>query len=300
MLAVFLEVVLPVALVAIIGGAVGRWRGVSVAPLSALTFYLFSPSLVFYSMMTTQVSAGLSLRIFAVLGITYVGMYIAASLWSWGRHHDAPMRAAFAIGATTPNLGNMGIPVAQLAFGSAGLEIAVLNFVAGNVISNSAGVAIASTVRGGTNFEVLRAPLRYPYIYAAAAGLLINISGIDLPVTLEAPARTLASASIPVMLVVLGLQLQNAGGRDYLLDTLVVNLGRLIIAPGVAWLAAGALGLEGVTRGTVVVLAAMPTAVIATIIATEFGALPAFVTRIVVTTTLSAMLTLSLLIYLVR
>jgi predicted permease len=44
----------------------------------------------------------------------------------------------------------------------------------------------------------------------------------------------------------------------------------------------------------------MPTAVVATILATEFKAQPAFVTRVVVTTTLASMLSLTLVITLVR
>ena len=63
---------------------------------------------------------------------------------------------------------------------------------------------------------------------------------------------------------------------------------------------ATALGLDGYIRGTLVVLSAMPTAVIVTIMATEFKAQPAFVTRVVVTTTLACMLTLSVLISIVR
>jgi malate permease and related proteins len=79
-----------------------------------------------------------------------------------------------------------------------------------------------------------------------------------------------------------------------------VNLGRLLLAPGAALLACIALGVEGLNRSAIIVLTAMPTAVIAIIIATEFRANPAFVTRIVVTTTFASMLTLSLLIYLVE
>jgi predicted permease len=230
----------------------------------------------------------------------YAAMYVVASIWSMTRRHDPTLRAAFALGATTPNSGNMGLPVAQLAFGDAGLDVAVMNFVVGAVLANSAGIAIASMATGGSRIEALRAPLRYPAVYAAVAGVIVNVSGIDLPVTIEAPASSLAGAAVPTMLVVLGLQLQNAGGREHLLDTVVVNLVRLLVAPGVAWLVCSAVGFEGITRGTLVVLAAMPTAVIATILATEFRAQPAFVTRIVVTTTLSSMLTLTLLITLVR
>jgi predicted permease len=144
------------------------------------------------------------------------------------------------------------------------------------------------------------APFRYPSLYAAALGIAVNVAGVDLPVTVEAPVESLALAAVPTMLVVLGLQLQDMGGREDLVDTAAVNLMRLVVAPAVAWLTASALGLAGVERGTLVVLAAMPVAVISTILATEFRAEPAFVTRVVVTSTLLSMLSLTVLIALVR
>ena len=74
----------------------------------------------------------------------------------------------------------------------------------------------------------------------------------------------------------------------------------LLTVPAAAWAVASAVGLDGPTRATLTVLAAMPAAVIATIIATEYGARPAFVTRVVVTSTLASMATLTVLITLVR
>lgn len=299
MLKVFLEIVLPVALVAIAGGLVGRWRKIPVAPLSGLVFYLFAPALVFHSMQTTQLSADVSVKIIAVMMVTFVAMYLFSAIWSTIVGHEAPMRAAFALGATTPNVGNMGLPVAMLAFGTAGLDIAVMNFVIGATFASSLGIAIAS-MAGGSPREALRAPFRYPILYAGAASLVMNATGIMLPITLDAPISSLAAAAVPVMLAVLGLQLQHAIGRDHFVDTVSVNAGRLLLAPVVAWFGCTALGLDGVPRATLTVLSAMPTAVIATIIATEFRAVPAFVTRVVVTSTLLSMLTLTALITIVR
>ena len=300
MLRVFFEVVLPVALVAVLGGFVGRWRKVPVPPISALAFYLFSPALVFHSLATTDVSAEVSMKIVLVMLASYVVMYAASTLWSLIMRHPAPMRAAFALGATTPNVGNMGLPVALLAFGQPGLQIAVMNFVAGALLVNSAGLVIASTAGGIRWGELWRVPFRYPALYAAIGGVLVNVTNVTLPLAIDAPITSLSNAAVPVMLVVLGLQLRDAGGRDHILDTVAVNIGRLTIAPVVAWFAATALGLAGDVRGTLVVLAAMPTAVIVTIMATEFNAEPNFVTRIVVTTTLACMLTLTVLISIVR
>ena len=300
MLRVFFEVVLPVALVAILGGIVGRWRGVPVVPVSALAFYLFSPALVFHSLATTTVSADVSVKVVLVMLASFVAMYAAATLWSFLAHHEPPMRAALALGATSPNVGNMGLPVALLAFGQPGLQIAVMNFVAGALLVNSAGLLIASTA-GGVNWgQLWRVPFRYPALYAALAGVTVNVWDVQLPAAIDTPLTSLSGAAVPVMLVVLGLQLRDAGGREHIVDTIAVNVARLTIAPIVAWFAASALGLDGVIRGTLVVLAAMPTAVIATIMATEFRAVPSFVTRVVVTTTLVSMVTLSVLISIVR
>lgn len=296
---VFLDVVLPVALVAVAGGIVGNWRKITLAPVSALVFYLFSPALVFHSLATTTLSAGTSLRIVAVMVATYAAMYVVATVWSLVVRHEPSMRAGFALAATTPNVGNMGLPVAHLAFGQAGFEVAVMNFVAGAILANSGGIAIAS-LAGGSKMEALRAPFRYPSVYAALAGLVVSAFHVKLPLFVDAPIGTLAAAAVPVMLVVLGLQLRHAVGTDRLIDTAAVNAVRLGVAPVVAWFVASAVGLGGIERGTLVVLSAMPTAVIATIVATEFKTQPAFVTRAVVTTTLTAMLSLTVLITLVR
>jgi predicted permease len=300
MLRVFFDVVLPVFIVALLGGAVGRWKNLPVSAISTLVFYLFTPSLVFYSLSTTEVSAGDAGRILAVMLFTFFSMFIASNIWSFARRHEAPMRAAVALSATTPNVGNMGLPVSQLAFGAAGLDVAVMCFVIGSIMGNSVGIVIGSTAGSGSKREALRAPLRFPAVYAAMAGVIVNVLSIDLPVAIDSPAKSLAGAAVPTMLVVLGLQLRQAGGRDFLPDTIAVNLFRLLLAPGSALLACILLDLHGITRDALIVAAAMPTAVIATIVATEFKANPAFVTRIVVTSTIASMISLSVLISLLQ
>ncbi len=296
---IFFDVILPVALVAILGGLVGHWRRVPVEPVSALVFYLFTPALIFHSMATTTLTAALSLRIVGVMVITFLAMYLTASLWSRAVRHEASWRAGFALAAVTPNWGNLGIPVARLAFGATGFDVAVVSFVVGALLAQTGSVAIASLARAPGTGALLQ-PLRYPAPYAAAAGIVVNALGISLPAVIETPVKTLSEAAIPVMLVVLGLQLRHAVGLSQVRDTAVVSLGRLLIAPIVAWATATAIGLGGVERATLTLLAAMPTAVVATIIAQQLGAQPGFVTRVVVTTSVLSMVTLTALITLLR
>src|SRR5690606_26194320 len=105
------------------------------------------------------------------------------------------------------NQGNMGLPIAALAFGETGLRIAVVVFVTGVLLWSSAGIALASLARGAHSpRRAMLAPLRYPSIYAAVAGALVNATGVDLPTALSESTRTLGDASVPTMLVVLGMQ----------------------------------------------------------------------------------------------
>jgi hypothetical protein len=296
---VFFDVILPVVLIAAVGGAVGRWRAIPVAPLSTVVFYLFSPALVFGSLANTELSAGLSFRIAGVTLLVFLLSYAASMLFSTLRRHDAPLRAGFALAVSSQNAGNMGLPVAFLAFGQQGLDIAVVNFVASASLAASAGVFIAS-MAGGSSREALLAPFRYPMMYAAVAGAAVNALNIDLPIALAAPIETLGDAAVPAMLVVLGLQLQQSVGVDDLPDTVAAVAIRLLIAPLFALVATTLLGVEGVAQRAMLVLSAMPTAVITIILATEFGAQPRFVTRVVVGSTLASVATLTLLITLVR
>jgi len=185
------------------------------------------------------------------------------------------------------------------AFGEAGLQVAVLNFVASALIANSLGIVLASSAHRDRR-AALQAPLRYPVLYAAALGLVVRAFGVDLPQAVSSPIGTLAGAAIPIMLVVLGLQLRTSGQRIAATDVTAVVFGRLLVAPVAGWAVATAVGLRGVERGTMVVLAAMPVAVVTTILAAEFRARVDFVARVVAVSTVVSIPTLTVLISLVR
>ena len=300
MVEVFLNVILPVVLVAALAAALDRYRPVPVEPIASVVFFLFTPSLVFHSLSNTELPAALSVRIVGVAVIAFLAGYALSLAWSAARRHDPSLRAGLALSVTSINAGNMGLPVTLLAFGDAGLEVAVVHFITVATLAASASVAVAS-MAGGSARDALIAPFRFPVLYAAAAGLAVSGFSVELPVTIAAPAESLAGAAVPVMLVVLGLQLgRGLGGRGDLVDTGAATVLRLAVGPAVALGATYLLGIDGMAQCVLIVLGGMPTAVFATILATEFSARPQFVTRSVVTSTLLSVLTLTVLITLVR
>jgi predicted permease len=297
---VLLEVVLPVLLVAAVGGWVGRKLGFSTDTFSKAVFHLFSPCLVFLSIADIELEAGDIGRLVGVAIIVFAANALAAWLWGAARRTDPATNATNILTASVVNQGNMGLPMATLAFGDAGLQVAVLIFVTGVVLWSSAGIALGSLASGaGSRRRAMTAPLRYPAIYATLLGALVNIADIELPVFVRETTSTLGQAAIPCMLVILGLQFHRPK-LDDLADPVATSVNRLVIGPLVAWPAAVALGLTGVAADTSIMMAGMPTAVMTTILAVELGGRAQLAVRTVIVTTLLSVPSLTVLIWLLR
>lgn len=295
---VLVSVVLPVLLVAVVGGVAGRRLGFSVDTFSSSVFYLFSPALVFTNMAEVEIAGGELVRLFLVAVIVFVVNVVLAYGWSLARGSDRPTTAAAAINACVVNQGNMGLPMATLAFGAAGLRVAVVIFVFGVFLWSSAGIAIGSLATGDRR-AALSAPFRYPSVYAAVLGAAVNAANLELPALLGESVATLADASIPCMLVVLGLQFR-VPSFDDLAEPVAASVNRLVVGPLVAWPAAAALGLGGVTAKTSIMMAGMPTAVMATVLTSQLGARPELGVRAVVLSTLLSVVSLTVLIAILR
>jgi predicted permease len=195
------------------------------------------------------------------------------------------------------NAGNYGLSVNLFAFGQSGLARASIYFAGTAVLGSSLGVYLSARGRAPVGLA-LRRMAGVPLVYAAALGLALNLGGLTLPEPVGKAIHLLGQASVPVMLSVLGIKLadtfQSRKQALHLPAVGVVTVVRLIVAPALTWLIAGALGLQGLSRSVVVVESAMPTAVITTILATEFESDPSFSALCVLVTTLVSLPTVTL------
>jgi hypothetical protein len=105
----------------------------------------------------------------------------------------------------------------------------------------------------------------------------------------------LGDASIPLMLVILGLQIAEARvwPRDRVALISIAVFLQIIISPLIALMIAHWMGLSGVTRQAAVLQAAMPAAVVATVLAVQYELDRPLVSGAVVLTTLLSPLTLT-------
>ena len=95
------------------------------------------------------------------------------------------------------------------------------------------------------------------------------------------------------MIVLLGIQLYNSKLSKEVFPVGLSNSLRLVVSPVLAIGLAALFRLEGTAYQAGVLEAAVPTAVLTTVLATEFDIEPALVTTAVVTSTLLSPLTLT-------
>ena len=299
MLDVFINVIMPVFLVAILAAAFQRWRKSPVGPLSQVTLYLLTPALIFTSLVQQEIPPSATFRIVATLLVANSFIIATSLIVSFALRHDRAMRSAFVLSTGFPNAGNMALPVLLLAFGEEGLAVGVIVFVTMAIMGQSLGVFIAA----GSNLnmlESLKQIFKLPAIYAIVAALVVRATGVELPHIVSSPIDLLAQASIPMMLVVLGFQLGGELRLERAGSLTAAVMVRLLASVPMAYLSATLLGLDDLARGVVMTVYAMPVAVFTIILATEFKTNPRFVSNAVVTSTFASTLTLAVVIQVVK
>jgi predicted permease len=296
LLPIFTTTVLPVFLVAGAGFILASFVTVDSRSVGRLLFYLATPSLVFRSLYQTQ----LDYTALRQLTIVAVSAALLTGLLGWlaGIDQGRQRRAALVLTSAVSNNGNMGIPISLFAFGNTGVAFATIYYVVSSFMSNTFGVVIASS--GKTSVAAaLKQSLRVPVLYAATAGLLLNLFGGKLPDGLFRSVDLLAGAAVPGMLVLMGVQLRSAPifqEQALVLRSVAV---RLLAGPLIAWLLCLLLGVTGVERSVLILQAAMPTAVMTAVLATEYDIVPPLVASIIFFSTLISMATLSFVLWFV-
>lgn len=297
-MAILVNVILPVFLVVGTSALMQTRLRLDIRTLSRVAFYLFSPALVFDTLANSNVSGSEFGQMTTVLILTTLALWALGALVARLLHLEGPTRAAFLIAILIMNAGNYGLSVNLFAFGEAGLARASLYFVGSALLSASLGVYLSA--RGRVTVRLaLRRMISMPLLHATILGLVFNVGNLTVPETLAKAIHLLGQAAVPSMLLVLGVQLaeifQSRQRMVHLPALGAVTVLRLIVAPALAWFLAGLVGLNGLARDVSVLETAMPTAVMTTILATEFDSDASFAALGVMVTTLVSLPTVTIL-----
>ena len=299
LLSIFASDILPVFVVAGVGFVLARFLHASVKTLAHIVFYALVPCLVFKMLVTSNI-IGPQFGKMAVLSVLVAAaMGLIARLVAVPLRLSRPELSAFLLVVMFSNGGNYGLPVVLFAFGPEALSYGTVYFVVGSFMTYTIGVFLAATGRGGVR-RALAGVVRVPAIYGVATAAVVIAAGLRLPLVVMRPISLLSDAALPMMMLVLGMQLERATIPERPKVVLVAVGLSLMVAPFVALGLVWMLGLTGPARQAGVVLASMPVAVVTTILALEFDAAPAFVTSAVFLSTLLSPFTLTPLIAYLR
>ena len=295
-LSLFTSNIFPIIAVAGAGFLLQRRTSLDPQPISAVIFHILVPALVFDLVLKTEIPKNdiVSMVILAS-GVAFIMLLLSWALSKLLRLPQA-LASAFILSASFINAGNYGLSLNQFALGEAGLLLASIYFITSALWANSAGVYIASAGRMGP-LRALKNLARVPAVYAILLSLILRALNISLPQAISRPIELLAAAMIPMMLLVLGMQIGKSGYPKRLgLLSIVVAL-RLVLSPIVAWFMASALRMPIIGMQVGIIESAMPTAVIASILALQYDSEPDFVTGAILVSTLISPITLTPLLY---
>ena len=297
-MAVLLNILLPVFIVAAIAALAYLKLNFDIQTISRAAFYIFSPALVLDSLINSDVSGDEFGLIALATTLTLLTVWGLGEVIARMLRLNKGTQAAFLVSITSPNSANYGLPVVLFALGETGLARAALYVTVNSLIRSSLGVYLSARGSIASSMSVLRRVFSVPVIYAAVVGLVLNLARIQVPEPIIKAAHILGQGLVPASLLVLGSQIVETFREQRQISQkpalAIAVFTRLVAAPLIAVIISTLLGLEGLTQKVVILETATPTAVMSLVLATEFDTDVPFAALSILVTTLVSFATVAL------
>jgi len=254
------DVIIPVFLIVAIGYGYARRQPPDLTVFNRIALDVLAPVLVYSALAAKDFH--LADHVPLLIGGTVLILGGGLLAWPLARAFGAQPRTLVPV-VMFNNCGNMGLPLALLAFGPANFGAAVALFSVSNLFHFSLGARITS--RQARTRDLLLSPL----MIGTALGFLSALTDVRPPDVLLSGLKLLGDALLPMMLFALGVRLTSltrSGLALGLLGALARPLIGLIIAIPLAWV----LGIEGAARGQLLLFAALPPAVMQFMLADRY------------------------------
>jgi len=290
----FIEVLLPVISIFILGFIIQKVKKLDVRSVSTLSIYIFMPALVFQTFYTAELNfefltvISFSILLFVILVIINK---VISIIFRWDKVNES----AFLLSTAFMNAGNYGSPVILFAFGEEAFAYAVILMSMQSFLMNLFGVFFASRSSSGIQ-HAIRTVFKMPTTYAIIFALLFQQLNIQIHSQVMGIVDFLAAVTIPLMMIVLGMQLANISFKQFEVGRVTfAAILRLVVSPLIAFVLSLLLPVSDLVANVFIVVAAMPSAAVTTMYALEFRVKPDLVSSITLVTTLCSVVTLSIL-----
>lgn len=284
MLLRIIAILFPLFAITALGYLVGRRSRPDLSHANQLNMEVFIPALVFAALASKDFQLARHLPLL----LAALALVVGSGLAAWGLARMAGIAPkTFVPPIMFNNSGNLGLPLAVLAFGDAALAPAVVMFMVSNLLHFSFGAWLLDhEARLGSVWRV-------PSVLATFAGLGVGLAGIQVWPPLMVAARMLGDISIPLMLFGLGVRLADSRITALgvgVLGALARPLVGLTLAYGLIWV----IPLPPAQQAMLLVFGALPPAVLNFIFAERYGQEPDKVASMVLLGNVAAVVVLPL------
>jgi predicted permease len=271
MLERILGIILPVFLIIMVGYLYARRVKPDMAMVNRISMTILAPALIFSALASKDFDVGA----YKLLMVASVGVVLGSGLlaWPFARLLHANPRT-FVPPMMFNNCGNMGLPLAVLAFGQAGFSAMVALFTISNLLHFTLGTWL---VDHNARFGSL---LRNPMVWSTFLGFAFAIVHPPTPEWASVGIKMVGDALIPMMLLSLGVRLYEVRWDDWHLGV-IGGLVCPLTGIAMAALLAPLLGLDPMQTGLLILFGALPPAVLNFMVAEQFKQEPAKVASIV-------------------
>jgi len=292
-------IILPVFIIFFIGYIGQKLIGFDIKSISTVALYLMSPFLAFRTFYANELTMDyfyIILFCLILMLVLLIVVWISAITMKATR----PQLSAMILGGVFMNSGNYGAPVVLFAFGAVAFDYAVIMMVFQSLLMNTVGIFFASI--GGkekaTLGQSMQRVIRMPLIYAAFLGIVLQLTSLNIPKPLMEGISLVADASIPTVMLVLGMQLAAISRKRVAYRYVsAVTVIRMVLSPLIAAGILYFMPVSDMLKAVIILQAAMPAAANTTMFALQFGTEPDLVSFTTFITTLISIITIPIVLF---
>jgi len=275
-LALFFKLI-PLYVTVALGWIAGRYLEASGKHIAGIMLYIVTPSVVFSGVMAAPLTPEVILLPALVFGfctlIALIHLAIARKLLTDGSASVIPLSVG------TGNTGYFGIPVSLLLFGEQGLALYIVCMLGTTLFENSVGFYLAARGKYSIRDALVRVA-RLPSVYAFAAAVALNLSGVSIPETFVPLFDNLRGAYSVLGMMIIGMGIMSFRGlAGNPVFTGLAFFGKFVSWPALAlafwWLDAQVLGIYDLAvHQAIFLISITPIAANTVVIATLLDAAP--------------------------
>ena len=274
----------------------------TVKQMNNLVFKSFLPILLFYNIYKTDLSMGFrpKLMIFAMLSIVSIFLVlciIIPKIEKDNRRKGVLMQAIF-----RSNFVLFGLPVTISLLGeqNVGVPSLIISVIVPTFNFLSV-IALEMYQDGKINYKnIIKGIIKNPLIIASLLGILMLITGIKLPSVLDKTLLDLSRVATPLALAILGASFEFSAVSGCLKQVILGVFGKLVIVPIIFIPLSILTGFRDIELATLLIMFSAPVAINSFTMADQMGADSELAGQIVVFSSIFAVFTIFLWIYIVK